>query len=78
MRRTYITAVKPLDNYILQVDFKNGSRLYLNLAGKLKSLRFKPLGNPQIWESARTDGVFVFFGSTEISHDEILTLAEEV
>ena len=31
MNRKYISAVKPLDNYILQVDFVSGSRLLLDM-----------------------------------------------
>ena len=43
MQRKYISAVKPLENYILQIDFVSGSRLFLNLEHYLECMRFRPL-----------------------------------
>ena len=51
MERRYISAVKPLGQYILQVDFVSGSRLLLDM---------KP-----------------YLGNVELSHDEILSMAEQ-
>ena len=77
MNRKYISAVAPLDNYILQVDFVSGSRLLLDMKPYLGKLRFRPLADPQLWISAVTNGIFIRFGNVELSHDELLTMAEE-
>ena len=77
MHRKYISAVKPLDNYILQVDFVSGSRLLLDMKPYLDKLRFRPLAEAQLWSSAVTNGIFIRFGNVELSHDELLAMAEE-
>ena len=77
MNRKYISAVSPLENYILQVDFVSGSRLLLDMKPYLDKLRFRPLTDPQLWNSAVTNGIFVRFGDVELSHDEILSMAEQ-
>lgn len=77
MNRKYISAVKPLDNYILQVDFVSGSRLLLDMKPYLDKLRFRPLAEAQLWSSAVTNGIFIQFGNVELSHDELLAMAEE-
>ena len=77
MNRKYISAVKPLDNYILQVDFVSGSRLLLDMKPYLDKIRFRPLAEAQLWSSAVTNGIFIRFGNVELSHDELLAMAEE-
>ena len=77
MNRKYISAVKPLDNYILQVDFVSGSRLLLDMKPYLDKLRFRPRAEAQLWSSAVTNGIFIRFGNVELSHDELLAMAEE-
>lgn len=77
MNRKYISAVKPLGNYILQVDFVSGSRLLLDMKPYLDKLRFRPLAEAQLWSSAVTNGIFIRFGNVELSHDELLAMAEE-
>ena len=77
MNRRYISAVRPLSDYVLQVDFVSGSRLLLDMKPYLDKLRFRPLSDPQLWSSAVTNGIFVRFGDVEISHDELLTMAEQ-
>jgi hypothetical protein len=77
LNRKYISAVKPLDNYILQVDFVSGSRLLLDMKPYLDKLRFRPLAEAQLWSSAVTNGIFIRFGNVELSHDELLAMAEE-
>ena len=76
MDRKYIAAVVPLPDHILQVDFVSGSRLLLDMKPYLDKLRFRPIADPQVWNSAVTNGIFVRFGSVELSHDEILAMAE--
>ena len=77
MKRKYISAVKAMDGYVLQVDFVSGSRLLLDLNPYLDKIRFRPLADPQVWNSVVTNGIFVRFGNVELSHDEILSMAEQ-
>ena len=77
MTRRYIAAVAPLADHILQVDFVSGSRLLLDLKPYLDKLRFRPICYPATWNSAVTNGIFVRFGDVELSHDEILAMAEQ-
>ena len=71
MNRRYLTAVTPLPDYILQVDFVSGSRLLLDMKPYLDKIRFRPLADARVWNSAVTNGIFVRFGDVELSHDEI-------
>ena len=77
MKRRYMTSVVPLADHILQVDFVSGSRLLLDMKPYLDKTRFCPLSDPQVWDSAVTNGIFVRFGNVELSHDELLTMAEQ-
>lgn len=77
MTRKYISAVTPLKDNVLQVDFVTGSRLLLDMNRYLDKLRFRPLANPEVWNSAVTNGIFIRFGNVELSHDEILSMAEQ-
>ena len=74
--RKYISAVIPLPDYILRVDFISGSRLLLDMNPHLDKIRFRSLADPQVWNSAMTNGIFVRFDNVELSHDEILSMAE--
>ena len=75
MNRRYLTAVTPLPDHVLQVDFVSGSRLLLDMKPYLDKMRFCTLSDPQVWSSAVTNGIFVRFGDLELSHDEILSMA---
>jgi len=77
MERKYISAVKAMDGYVLQVDFVSGSRLLLDMKPYIDKIRFRPLSDPQVWNSAVTNGIFIRFGNVELSHDEILVMAEQ-
>ena len=77
MQRRYISALRPLDGFILQVDYVSGSRLLLDMRPQLDTIRFRPLTDPQVWNSAVTNGIFVRFGNVELSHDELLSMAEQ-
>lgn len=76
MYRRYISSVAPLADYILQVDFVSGSRLLLDMKPYRGKFRFQSIFQPQVWNSAVTNGIFVRFGGVELSHDEILAMAE--
>ena len=77
MDRKYIQAVEPLEDYVLLIRFTSGSRLLLDLKPHLDAIRFRPLKRPEVWASAETNGVFVRFGSVELSHDELMVMAEQ-
>ena len=77
LNRRYLTSVTPLPDYILQVDFVSGSRLLLDMKPHLDKIRFRPLADARVWNSAVTNGIFVRFGDVELSHDEILAMAEQ-
>ena len=77
MDRRYLTAVAPLPNHILQVDFVSGARLLLDMKPYLDKIRFLPLNDPEVCNSAVTNGIFVRFGNVELSHDEILSMVEQ-
>ncbi len=77
MDRRYLTSVTPLADRILQVDFVSGSRLLLDMKPYLDKMRFRPLTDDTVWNSAVTNGIFVRFGNVELSHDEMLYMAEQ-
>ncbi len=77
LNRRYLTAVTPLPDHVLRVDFVSGSRLFLDMKPYLDKMRFCTLSDPQVWSSAVTNGIFVRFGDVELSHDEILSMAEQ-
>ena len=77
MERRDLSTVVPLANHILQVNFVSGSRLLLDMKPYLDKLRFRPLAEAQLWSSAVTNGIFIRFGNVELSHDELLAMAEE-
>ena len=77
MDRRYISAVAPLQDHVLQVDFMSGSRLLLDMKPYLDKIRFRSLSDPRVWNSAVTNGIFVRFGNVELSHDEVLSMAEQ-
>ena len=74
MNRRYLTAVTPLPDHVLQVDFVSGSRLLLDMKPYLDKIRFRPLADIRVWNSAVTNGIF---GNVELSHNEILSMAEQ-
>lgn len=77
LNRRYLSAVEPLPDHILQVDFVSGSRLLLDMKPYLDKTRFRSLSDPRVWSSAVTNGIFVRFGDVELSHDELLSMAEQ-
>ena len=77
MYRKYIQAVEPLDDFVLLIVFTSGSRLLLDMKPYLDKIRFLSLADKNVWSSAVTNGIFVRFGDVELSHDEILSMAEQ-
>lgn len=54
----------------------SGARLLLDMKPYLDKIRFLPLADPKVWTSAVTNGIFVRFDNVELSHDELLSMAE--
>ena len=77
LERRYIAAVAPLADHMLQVDFVSGARLLLDMKPYLDKIRFRSLSDPRVWNSAVTNGIFIRFGNVELSHDEVLSMAEQ-
>lgn len=77
MKRKYILDVEPMPDFILKVNFVSGSSMLLDMKPHLDKVRFKRLADKGVWNSAVTNGIFVRFGDVEISHDEILSMAEQ-
>ncbi len=76
MKRKYILGVEPLADHVLKVDFISGSSMLLDMKPHLDKVRFRRLSDQEVWNSAVTNGIFVRFGDVELSHDEILAMAE--
>ena len=77
MVRKYFEAVRPLGGHVLLGDFVSGSRLLLDMEPYLDKFRFRSHADPQIWNSAVTNVIFVRFCDVELSHDELLSMAEQ-
>ena len=61
MEQRYISKVKPLSQYILQVDFVSDSRLLLDMKSYLDKFRVHSLADLQTWNSVVTNGIFIRF-----------------
>ena len=59
------------------VAFSKSLVLLLDMKPYLDKIRFRPLADARVWNSAVTNGIFVRFGNVELSHDEILSMAEQ-
>lgn len=77
MERRYIRSVRPERDHILRVEFVTGSVLLLDLSRRLDSLRLRPLRDPDVWAGAVTNGIYVRWKDTELSYDELLSMACE-
>lgn len=67
MERKYILAVKPLEPYILQIDFYIRKPVAFGYEAYVDKIRFRTLTDPKVWNSAVTNGIFDRFrrGGTE-------------
>ena len=52
------------------MDFISGARLLLD------KIRYLPLNDPAVWNSAVKGGIFARIGHVEISHDGLPAMAE--
>ena len=73
-----ILSIRPLDGYRMEINFLNGSTVILNLQNKLHTIRFAPLKDISLFNSAVTDGESIIWNSLlEISTTEILQLVQD-
>jgi|GEM_PF-1152576 len=73
-----ILSIRPLDGYMMEINFLNGNTVILNLQNKLRTIRFAPLKDKNLFDSAVTDGESVIWNSLlEISTTEILQLVQD-
>ena len=71
-----ILGVHPMGEYLMEIRLNNGSTVILNLADKMSTIRFSPLQDRKLFESATTDGRKIRWDDyTEMSVDEIFEIA---
>lgn len=71
-----IKSVTPRNDYKLEVFLENGSSIVLNLANRLKTVRFGMLADKEFFRKAATDGSYIRWGDLiEISVTEVFQLA---
>ena len=71
-----ILRVMPLEGSRLRVELGSGSILELDMAGRLGTIRFCPLAEPEVFRSVTTDGQKLRFGKAlEITASEVMDLA---
>jgi len=51
-----LKAVKPLENYRLELTFQNGSTAVVNMERRVRTLRFARLASARVFASARAEG----------------------
>lgn len=72
-----IISVRPRTDYKLEVFLENGSSIVLNLASKLKTVRFGMLADKEFFDKAATDGSYIRWGELiEISITELIQLVK--
>lgn len=78
IRLLHITKVTAREQYRLEVLLDNDTTIILNMAARLKSIRFIALKDQCFFESATTDGQYIRWGKqVEISLSEVFHLAQK-
>ena len=73
-----IKNVVPLDNHRLEVDLENGSSVTLDFTGRLGTVRFGLLADPEFFCRAETDGTIIKWDNKiEVSASELFQLAQK-
>lgn len=83
MKGLPITQVEPLADGILRVIFDTGNFVIVDMKPRFNSFRFGVLQWPEVWETADTNGAFVYWyrdrmAVAELAYNEIvkMTLGE--
>lgn len=79
MRGQPIIKVDPMENGILQVTFDTGNIITIDMKPTFKGFRFGALKNPDIWQSADTDGAFIHWykggiAIAELAYNEVMQM----
>ena len=79
MKNQPITKVEPQENGILRVTFDTGNSVTVNMKPSFSGFRFGVLQQPEVWQSADTDGGFVKWYKNglpvaELAYDEIMKM----
>ena len=53
---TVLKEAMPLEDYRLELAFQNGSSAVVNMARRVKALRFAPLASARVFATARAEG----------------------
>ena len=76
-----IKKVESLKNGILQVTFETGNQVNMDMNSLLIGFRFGVLKHEEIWNSANTDGYFIYWYKkgcpvpvVELAYDEIMRM----
>lgn len=71
-----IRSIRPLEGYQMEINFVNSDTVILDMTNKLRSIRFEPLKDKSLFDSAVTDGESIIWNSMiEISTTEVFQLA---
>ena len=66
---TVLKEAMPLEDYKLKLTFQNGSTALVNMARRVKTMRFSVIGDPELFATAQaqSDKVVWTDGRTEFS-----------
>lgn len=51
-----LSEVRPLPDFRLELNFRNGSKAVVNLRGRIKTIRYSRLSSPGLFATARAEG----------------------
>lgn len=79
MKGQPITKVEPMDNGIILVAFDTGNSVVVDMKPSFTGFRFGVLQNKEVWETAGTDGGFIFWykngvAVAELAYNEIMNM----
>lgn len=79
MRGKPITKVEPLEDNVLKITFDTGNCVTIDMKQRIENFRFGALQDPNIWETADTDGGFIYWRKNglpvvELAYNEIMKM----
>lgn len=81
MKERPIKKVESLEDGVLRVTFETGNHVIVDMNSQFVGFRFGVLQHPEIWNSADTDGYFVYWYKNgcpapvaELAFDEIMKI----
>lgn len=75
-----IAKIEVQDKYNILIELASGHRIILDFSGKLHTIRFHELANPDAFKKAETDGYSIMWenGRIMVSFVEILDILKDV